>query len=96
MTKPKFTKEETKRLRQLAYTTWDYVAGDVLRSLEDDGRRAEMRRAHVIEIVLDADYMEMAARKEEDRELLKRFRELDYRAMKRMVRPAFQYASYGW
>lgn len=89
-----FTPDEVKELQRMAYATWEYLAPDALRSLAECGERAEMTRAHVVEMVLDADYMESMFRSHAQVQLLKRFRKVEYRVMCDIVRPAFPYARY--
>jgi hypothetical protein len=92
-----FTEEEIKRIGSLAAATWDYIGADALRCLEENGEKPVMPRSHVIEMVLDASYMETYfGKKPEDKALLERFRKQDYKDMIKMVKPAFPFARYGW
>lgn len=87
-----FTEEDLKRVRGMMQSTWDYIGYDMLQVNEGKA----MPKSHVIEVVLDADYMETsAARKPEDKELLKRFRQLEYKDQIKVAKQTFTFARYG-
>lgn len=83
---------EVEFAKQAMNTTWATIAYDCI---DGNGGKA-MKRDDVIDVVLDADYMETyAARKPEEKELLKRFRQLSYPEMQKLARTTFTYARYG-
>jgi hypothetical protein len=96
-----FTDEEIKEIHHMMQRTWDYIAPDLLESVGySEGKhreRVSMRRSSVVEVVLDASYMEMdSAKTAEDKELLKKFRQLSYDDQKKVARKTFTYATYGY
>ena len=88
-----FTEDEVKRLHCAMQSTWDAIAYDILAC--NDGK--DMPRSLVIEVVLDADYMEMyGGHRPEDKALIQRFRQLDYKDMIKMARDTFIDKRYGY
>jgi hypothetical protein len=85
---PTFTPEEIASIQAAARATWDYIGSDVLSATGKD-----MPRAHVIEVVLDANRLDQHLL---CKELLARFYRLPYAARIKLVKPAFPYAKYGY
>lgn len=54
---PENVDELTKRVCHAAQTTWQTIGGDVLDAACEGNESGSIPRAHVIEVVLDADYM---------------------------------------
>lgn len=78
-----FTEEETKILRSIIYRTWEYIAPDIFTCDEV----ISMSRNDVIEVTLDAGYIETnlsssfgrnKEKLEEAKKLVTRFRALSY------------------
>ena len=78
-----FTDSETKELRSVIYNTWNYIGQDVI----DGNNGKSISREEVIEVTLDAGYVEMnlsscySVNKDKSNTalaLLKRFRTLSY------------------
>jgi len=86
---PTFTKEETEAIQGAASATWSYIGYDMLEANEGKA----LPRSHVIEVVLDANYMDAHLK---DKELLARFYRLAYADRIKMVKPAFPFARYGY
>lgn len=96
-----FTDAELQDIHRMMQSTWDTIAPDLLNSIaEEKGKhvyKVNMPKSHVIEVVLDADYMEAyGAWKPEGRELLKRFRQLEYKDMIKVAKQTFTFARYGY
>ncbi len=82
------------RIQNMALRTWDYIGGDSLRALEDDGQPPVMPKEHVIEVVCDASYMFYHGG---DKEAYEAWNKLPtYKEKKAVVEPAFLSTSYGW
>lgn len=95
-----FTDAELKDIHDMMQFTWDYIGMDMLQCVADsEGKhrdRVSMPKSHVIEVVLDANYMEMdAARSPEEKELLKKFRQLEYKDQIKVAKQTFTAARYG-
>jgi hypothetical protein len=86
--------DEQKTIQLAAKRTWEYVGYDVLSALAEQGESDSIPRSHVIEIVLDADYM-MTANRDLNRDLYDRFRNLDYDVQIGVVKKAFPFTRYG-
>lgn len=105
-TKAQFTDVELETLRRAARSVWDYVGGDALSALAEEGRDT-MKRAEVIELALDAGRLEdelTRTRSRDERagrtsvvtdDLLARWNALDYETCIKLIKPAFPYATYG-
>ena len=96
-----FTPDEIKSIHWMMQDTWSVIAADVLQCQADmDGGTAEdvfMKKSHVIEVVLDADYMEMyAGRRPENKELLEKFRRLEYKDQIKVAKQTFLFKRYGY
>lgn len=87
------TNEEVTTIQRAAQSTWDYVGGDMLAAVAEEGRDS-VPRSHVIEIVLDADYMVMSNRGL-DKNLHSKFKALKYDVQISIITPAFSFKSYG-
>jgi hypothetical protein len=75
-----------------AGAVWEELGMDFIMALRQEKvHKSNIARAHVIELVLDADRLTSRLPKE----LADRFLQLDYPQMKKMVRPAFPYEWYG-
>lgn len=86
----RFTDEEKKAIIGKAYQIWDAIAMDIIIALEGEGKNF-ITRAHVIELVLDADRL----RHELSLDLGEKFDSVSYRRKKDLVRGAFPYSRYG-
>jgi hypothetical protein len=96
-----FTKDELDTVKGMMQTTWSVIGGDVLRCQSEIDECAEddvsMPKAHVIESVLDADYMEMyAARNTAEKPLLTKFRRLEYKDQIKVAKQTFLFKRYGY
>lgn len=69
-------------------TTWNYIAQDMF----GEGMPKTMPRSHVVEVVLDASYLETYGKL--SKELLKEFRALDYKDQIKIARMQFTFARY--
>lgn len=47
--------EDQQLAQRIARNVWEYIGGDCLQAMADDGKRNWMKRCEVIEVVLDAD-----------------------------------------
>ena len=96
----KLTTEEEALVLGALSDTWQVIGYDCLQATSDDGggkiQSTTMSRAHVIEVVLDAGYLEMyGTRSPERKAAVAKFRALSYDRMKRIARKAFTYSRYG-
>lgn len=90
----KIPKEMEQRIIRMAKRTWDIIASDCLRCLEEAGEKPIMPRSHVIETVCDADYMLSFG---DDKEAYKFWDGLKtYEEKKKVVGKAFLFKTYGW
>jgi hypothetical protein len=87
------TSEMAKRIAIMAMKTWNAIGGDVLTSLEEAGEDAVMPRDHVIEVVCDADHMQMYG---QDKEAYEVWKNLSFDDKEKTVGEAFPYSTYGW
>ncbi len=69
--------------------TWEVIGGDIL----ECGGGEAMPRSEVIEVVLDANYLEMYGDCKED---IKEFRKLSYDEQEKFAGTVFTYRSYGY
>jgi hypothetical protein len=86
-----FTTDELKAVANGLYRTWNTIAEDCMNAMLE-GRRPYLLRGEVVEIVLDASYLESYGGMESG--LLKRFRDLPYDRMKKVARDAFPHERY--
>jgi hypothetical protein len=87
--------EEMKsRISQMANTTWQQIASDVLTNdMGEPDYRKNLPRSHVVEIVCDADYMLYHGY---DKEAYQYWCTLSWELRHRLVKEAFPFARYGW
>lgn len=109
--KIQFTEEEVKRIQQTVHHVWDEIAYDVLQGVADekgkDINAVTVSRAVAIEVALDADRAKEEMRHDMylaekagrscviTKDLLERLDALDYKALIKLVKPAFPYSRYG-
>ena len=97
-----FTDEELKQIHWAMQRTWDVIAPDVLQveaEMRESIRDAvSMKKAHVIEVVLDADHMEAYGdlKKPEEKALYEKFKQLDYKDKIAVAKQTFTYKTYGY
>jgi hypothetical protein len=96
-----FTKDELDTIKGMMQTTWSVIGADVLRCQSEIDECTEnevsMPKAHVIESVLDADYMEMyAARNTAEKPVLTKFRRLEYKDQIKVAKQTFLFKRYGY
>ena len=72
---PALTPEQLKLVEGLVRRTWQYIASDLIEA--NDGK--SIPKAEVVECTLDADRLEYDARKPEEKEALKVFRNLPFK-----------------
>lgn len=94
------TLEQVKDFQTAARRTWDEVGGDVLTAVQESGEGDSISRSHVIEIVLDANYMD---RHISDKSILswanqpwKTAPKDLYEVKKSLILPSFPSIRYGW
>ena len=96
---PVFTDEEKKTIQSAAAAVWQYIGDDMIQSTaECEGISPEevsIKRAVVVEVVIDADRLHQRLVDDGHIALAGKFENADYEQMKRLVRPAFPYGSYG-
>lgn len=100
-----FTEAELKELHGMMQRTWGAVAPDMAANY---GGKS-IPKSHVIEVVLDADYLEFhgisrrrfcpsnteyQALQAAEESLVERFRKLDYRDQIKVAKQTFRYARY--
>jgi len=89
----KVSEEMEKRIQKMALRTWDQIGGDMLRSCEEAGEPAIMKKSHVVEAVCDAGYMGVYGG---DKEAYTFFETLTYPEKKKVVSKAFPFSRYGF
>lgn len=73
--------------------TWQVIGSDCFQAQIDCGEESrDMKRAEVMEVVADANYMEMYGN---DKEAVSEFRKLDYKDQNVILKKAFPYTRYG-
>ncbi len=83
-----------KRIERMAYRTWEVISGDIFTVMEEQGMKAVLDRATVIECVCDADYMLTHGG---DEEAYKEWSKLPtYDAKMEEIKGAFPHLKYGW
>lgn len=82
------------RVQRMALRTWDCIAGDCLRALEECGEEPVMSKNDVIETVCDAGYMKMYGGDEEAYQWWSTLK--TYELQIEAVEPAFKFERYGW
>lgn len=95
----KLTDDEAGKIRRMLNITLNAVFTDLLSAGGDS--RSSIPRSEVVEVCLDADYLEMygpgtgqASRSPEDKALLEKFRRLSYEQQKKVAREAFPHKRY--
>jgi hypothetical protein len=89
---PPLTPEQLKLVQESVRSTWNYIAYDLI---ECNGGKP-IKKAEVVECVLDADRMEYDARKPEMKEALKAFRNLPLKTQDKIAGDALgPYKSFG-
>lgn len=87
-------KQMQERIIRMANKTWDMIASDCLRGIEEEGKDPIMPRSHVVEVVCDADYMLSYG---EDKEAYTYWDKLPtYEDKIRVVKKAFPFKKYGY
>ncbi len=89
------TEAELNLVYGILQSTWQYLAGDCLSAREEAGESATMKRAEVIEVVLDADYASQFIRTPEQKAAWARYESLGYAKMIKVAEGTFKYARYG-
>lgn len=77
------------KIKSGLYLTWNAIGGEIIESLGGES----MSREEVIEVVLDANYLEMYGRL--DKADLDAFRSLPFNEQDRIAAQVFTYHSYG-
>lgn len=93
--RPKLTPEQIKSLHGAACSVWAYIGGDVLNGMEEMGEKPEISRAHVMEIVVDADRLYFQLKKK-DEVLADLVQKMEYDYLLKLLKAAFPYSRYGW
>jgi len=88
------TPEMKKRIIIMASKTWNAIGADILTSLEEAGEDAVMPQSHVVEVVCDADHMQMYGQDKEAYEFWKNLP--TYKEKDKVVGEAFPFGTYGW
>lgn len=78
-----------KRINKAANLVWQYIGDDILKTAEVDS----ISREDVIEVVLDASYLEYHG---QDTEAVAELRKLSYEEQQEMMLKAFPCERYGW
>lgn len=87
------TEAEAKCVKRGLNITLDTIIYDLLENCEP--RRRSIRRAEVIEVVLDANYLELyGARSNDERAAVKKFRSLPYDQQNKFAATVFTEKSY--
>lgn len=88
-------KELTVELKQGLLRVWETIAYDILAAVADGGdpEKATMTKAEVIEVVLDADYLQMYGQVPADQ--LKEWKALSYDRQIELAKTVFTYRTYG-
>jgi len=92
-TKGRFTPEELKLIHRAGNRVWQELGYDFLSAMAEEGQ-STVKRSWVLEVVLDAGRTYEVLSKL-DLDLAKRFDQLDYETMVKVMKPAFPYAVYG-
>jgi hypothetical protein len=89
---PPFTQEELNTIYGVLQATWQEIGYDCLTI---EGGPSTMKRAEVIEVVLDADYASRHVRTPEQKAVWDRFDKLEYAQMIKIAEGTFKSARYG-
>lgn len=94
-----WSESEQKIVREAALSVWNEIGYDCLQATaEDKGKDIDavtMKRATVIEVCLDAGRLEENLRWYRQDVILDKLARTSYDTLKKIVRPAFPFASYG-
>lgn len=90
-----FTEAELKEIHGVMQRTWGAVAPDMAANY---GGKS-IPKSHVVEVVLDADYLESYGsrsgdKRASDKTLVERFRKLDYKDQIKVAKQTFKFARY--
>jgi hypothetical protein len=88
-----FTEDEIKQIHRGLNRTLDVILPDLLNNCEP--RMSSIPRSEAIEVVLDADYLEMYGLDRDKKPLCQRFRQLDYKDQIKVAKQTFTCGSYG-
>lgn len=88
-------KELSTELKRALNRTWEAIAYDILSAVADGGdpEKVSIKQAEVIEVVLDADHLEING--DGPAEEVKAFRALPYKEQIRLAKTVFTYTRYG-
>lgn len=81
------------RIIDMAHKTWNAIGADILTAVEEGTGDTSIPRDEVVEVVMDADHMNMYGH---DPEAYKYFQTLDYDDKERVLKKAFPLSRYGW
>ncbi len=84
----KLTPEELKVLVNAAHATWNYIADDCMTLLKEEGKK-KMPKSHVVEVVLDASYIQTNNPKLPPNVMAALNENRDYAALKAALWPHF-------
>jgi len=78
--------------------TWNIIAEDCLRALEEAGKEGVMSRDHVTETVCDSSYLETYCKNDIEKDAIREFRKLKYggKEFTKIIKKAFPHNAYGW
>ena len=89
LNKMSFSQDELSNIQSALNRTWQTIGGDVIEA--NNGK--SISRAEVIEVVLDANYLDLNGKL--DKELLKKFQSLSYKKRCKIAKETFTYSKYG-
>lgn len=70
--------------------TWEYIGNDIMSAVQEEGRY-DISREDLIEVVLDADHMKVAARTADEKAALVEFEKLSYKEKIKFAKTVFVY-----
>jgi len=79
------------RIHRMALRTWNIIANDVFRCMEEAGEKTELPKGQVVETVCDADYMLTNGG---DEEAYREWQKMSYEEKTKVVADAFPYQTY--
>jgi len=74
----------------LLRATWEYIGNDIMSAVQEEGKDW-ISRDDLIEVVLDADHMNVAAKNASEKEALKEFDKLSYKEKIKFAKTVFIY-----
>jgi len=86
----KYSEELRKIWGHLLRATWEYIGNDIMAAVQEEGRY-DISRDDLIEVVLDADHMNVAAKNASEKEALKEFDKLSYKEKIKFAKTVFTY-----